>query len=125
MMKRFWILLSVLPIIMACGKSESEMAQEAGARVLADARQAFVSGRYSEARDSIMALRERYPLALQARNEAIVLLDSIELAAAEDSLRNFRGDSKKNRNTLVPEQERLSVKVKFYKRKLKEDLAKQ
>lgn len=86
-------------------------AEEQGARMLRQSREALARKSYSEARDTIMALRRRYPTAIEARRQAILLLDSVEMEAALDSL--SRADS--------ADWERLDVKAKFYTRKLQED----
>ena len=79
--------------------------------MLSEARVALESGRYSEAKDSILSLRQQYPTAIEARKQAILLLDSIEMAAAADSLQYAEGE----------EWERLHVKKQFFERKLLED----
>ena len=52
--------------------------------------------------------------AIEARRQAILLLDSIEMNAAADSLRLVTGE----------EWKRLNVKKQFFERKLQEDLKK-
>ncbi len=79
--------------------------------MLDDARFALRYQHYSEARDTIFSLRKRFPTAIEARRQGILLLDSIELMAARDSLSKAEG----------PEWERLQVKAQFYERKLQED----
>lgn len=110
-MKRLFLpLCAALVLLSACDK-QSDIDRAAG-RMLGDARFALRYGHYDEARDTILAMRKRYPTALQARGQGILLLDSIELTAARDSLQRAEG----------PEWERLHVKVQFYERKLMEDM---
>ena len=79
--------------------------------MLSEARAALQAKDYNAARDTIMSLRKRFPTAIEARKQGILLLDSVELFAAEDSL--AMADS--------AEWERLDVKAKFFRRKLQED----
>lgn len=94
------------------GACAGDNAEEQGARMLRQSREALARKCYDEARDTIMALRRRYPTAIEARRQAILLLDSVEMEAALDSL--TRADS--------TDWERLDVKAKFFARKLQEDL---
>ena len=98
------LLLVMLP---ACASNEEREAQQ----MLQQARSALRHRLYSEARDSILSLRKKHPTAINARKQGILLLDSIELQAAADSLTKAEGN----------EWERLDVKRKFYERKLQED----
>ena len=101
------ILLPLLMLsLMACSGNKEE---QKAMRMLGDARFALKHQHFDEARDSILSMRRQHPTALEARRQAILLLDSIEMAA--DSLKQAEG----------PEWERLNMKVKFYERKLQED----
>lgn len=82
-----------------------------GARMLQEARLALSNKNYDAARDTILSLRKRFPKAIEARKHAILLLDSVEMFAAQDSLQ--QADS--------TEWERLDIKAKFFQRKLQED----
>lgn len=107
------ILLSLLAVglLSACTK---ETPDERAANMLRDARYALHHHLYDEARDTILSLRRNCPTAIEARRQAILLLDSIEMNAAADSLKLVTGK----------EWERLNVKKQFYERKLQEDLKK-
>ena len=107
-MKNYLSILSLLLMLCACGGNE---ANENAAQMLSGARFALKYGHYSEARDSILSLRQKYPTAIEARKQAILLLDSIEMTAAADSLKNAQGE----------EWERLHIKQQFFERKLLED----
>lgn len=118
-------------------ESDQQRQQRIGAEILSSARQALMARNYDEARDSVMSLRKNTPLAFDARKQAILLLDSIELLAARDSLDALPPsvrqlhittpttqdaiDIAKGNLPLVDEYERLLVKVQFYERKLLED----
>lgn len=97
----------LLVMLSACASNEEREAQQ----MLQQARSALHHRLYSEARDSILSLRKKHPTAINARKQGILLLDSIELQAAADSLTKAEGN----------EWERLDVKRKFYERKLQED----
>lgn len=97
----------LLVMLSACASNEEHEAQQ----MLQQARSALHHRLYSEARDSILSLRKKHPTAINARKQGILLLDSIELQAAADSLTKAEGN----------EWERLDVKRKFYERKLQED----
>jgi len=100
----------VVLFLSACsGKPDAETE---GQRMLNEARRELSQKNYSAARDTIMALRVRCSQALHARRQALILLDSIELLGAADSLSQAHGE----------EWERLDVKHKFFQRKLQEDL---
>lgn len=106
---KYYLPFIVLMLVCACGGVSPE---QEGARMVQEARTALQQKKYDTARDTIMALRKRYPTAIEARKQAILLLDSVEMFAAEDSLAH--ADS--------AEWERLDVKAKFFRRKLQEDL---
>lgn len=94
------------------GQSESE--EEAlGAAMLAEARQQLKAGQWEQARQTIIDMRAQHPMALQARREAILTMDSIERLAALDSMTIIEG----------AQWQKMSVKAKFYERKLKHDQA--
>ena len=100
-------LLAIL--LVACSQQTPE---ERAASMLKDARYALHHHLWDEARDTIFSLRRNCPTAIEARKQAILLLDSIEMNAAADSLRLVTGE----------EWKRLNVKKQFFERKLQEDL---
>ena len=103
--------LLAVALLTACTQ---ETPEERAASLLKDARYALHHHLYDEARDTIYSLRRNCPTAIEARRQAILLLDSIEMNAAADSLKLVTGK----------EWERLNVKKQFYERKLQEDLKK-
>jgi len=112
MIKSRLVIFFTLIALLSCSSGNKE--EKMAARMLNDARFALRHNHYDEARDTILSLRRNHPTALEARRQAILLLDSIEMAAAQDSLKQAEG----------PEWERLSMKVKFFERKILEDKAK-
>ncbi len=101
------MLALVSAVFTACGSNEEQSARQ----MLDQARTALRHRQYSEARDSILSMRRKHPAAINARRQGILLLDSIEMQAAADSLTRAWGK----------EWERLDVKKRFYERKLQED----
>lgn len=107
-------ILPLIAIICAsCASSPITPETEASA-MLKKSRLHLQDGRYDAARDSILSMREKYPTALKSRAQAILLLDSIEMLAARDSMGSATGE----------EWKRLSIKAQFFERKLQEDMKK-
>ncbi len=105
------LLLSLLAACLLAACSQ-ETPDERAASMLREARYALHHHLWNEARDTIFSLRRNCPTAIEARKQAILLLDSIEMNAAADSLSLVTGE----------EWKRLNVKKQFYERKLQEDL---
>lgn len=101
------LLLGVFSLTACMGRGVEDEADD----MLVMARMALRHGHYAEARDTILSLRHRFPTALNARRQGILLLDSIELQAATDSLQHVQGE----------EWKRLHIKQQFFERKLQED----
>ena len=98
--------------------------EEGGQKCLDEAREALSKKEYQIARTSIEQLRQDYPLALNAREEGILLLDSINLFEAENEIKKTNvllRDQTGNKDSLQIEFEDLFQKSKFYKRKLEHD----
>lgn len=102
------IYIFVTLLLSACSSPSPDKQASA---ILAKARQHFTEGRYDAARDSILSMRSQYPTAIQTRAQGILLLDSIEMLAAKDSMAYASGE----------EWKRLSIKTQFFERKLQED----
>ena len=92
-------LLLLIPIIYIACAHEPDPEQQ-GRQMLREARQLYADGNYEASRDTILSLRRRFPTALDARRQAILLMDSIELQLAQ-------GDS---------------LRTEFFRRKLEHDL---
>ena len=111
-MKHQLILVAAATLLAACTQQTPD---ERAATMLKEARYALHHHHYDEARDTIFSLRRNCPTAIEARKQAILLLDSIEMMAATDSLRLATGE----------EWKRLDVKRQFFERQLQEDLKKE
>lgn len=96
-MKKF---LTIPLIFIACACAKTPTDEQLGQQMLDEARAAYAEGRFETARDSILSLRKRFPKAFEARRQAILLMDSVELQLAA-------GDS---------------LKTEFYCRKLQHDI---
>lgn len=105
----FGILSLSLFGLASCGTKESP---ETAASVMLDKSKSLLQdGNYDAARDTILSMRKKHPAAVDTRARGILLLDSIEMLAARDSMGSATGD----------EWKRLQMKATFYERKLQED----
>ncbi len=118
-----FLLLAALLTLSGCFRERSEAYD-----YLDKARNAMALRRYDVARDTIFAMRRRFPEAIDARRQGILVLDSVELQAATDSLNALRkvpkGMTADEERAHNEEFKRLDMKVKFFQRKLSEDLTK-
>lgn len=110
----------------ACKPKEDPEA--AGQACLAEARACTDSGRYGEARAAIDSMRVNSPLAFNAREEGILLLDSIDLAEARKNL--GKADSAlalnpagKDRDSILFDKEEAAQRIAFFTKKLAHDKA--
>ena len=118
-MKKIGLLFVSALLLVGCGNAltEREKAELGGAQLINQAREAFVGSDYTTAVVLIDSIRNAFPLALNAREEGILLKDSVLLEQAREELRNAKdiaGDS--------IDMEELHMKVTFYERKLQHDL---
>ena len=100
----------------------------AGAQALANARRRLNARDYEGARRIIRTMRHTHPLALTARENGILLMDSIDLAATRAAIRQIEsstasaasGHSRRLRSEAqqLPE---LHRRLRFYERKLQHD----
>jgi len=117
----FFLLYSCKPSNRWSSVSQSDEAQ--GQTLLNKSRAQLTAKKYDEAEKMIEKLRKNYPLALTAREEAILLLDSIHLARSSSELMLMDVESKKvaNVDSLRRELEDVVMQKKFYMRKLEYD----
>lgn len=109
-MKSYIIALFIILCMASCSNTK-ETPESAAAAMLDKSLQLLQEGNYNAARDSILSMRHKHPYAIDSRTKGILLLDSIEMLAARDSMGSATGE----------EWKRLSVKAQFFERKLKED----
>lgn len=74
--------------------------EQAALPLLNAARTEMIKKNYQAARDSIIRLRQSFPTAFQSRMAALLLMDSIELSAAKDSLTILDALVQEERNKL-------------------------
>lgn len=118
-------LLTVL--LLSCGKTDSN--KEKGWEYLAASRNAYVTGQYQQAEALIDSLRHQCPKAIGAREDAIILLDSIHIEQAKlelDSLKSYIASIKNpdrfQKDSLDFQLDEAIQKVRFYERKLQHDI---
>lgn len=129
----------------ACTSEKKDPNLEA-APMLESARTLMFEKKYQAAQDTIFALRKKYPTALEVRRQGILVMDSIELLQAQDSLAvldgifqienrkldsisrlNNRGknspyyDQKNKVFYLRQNMDEMGAKIKFFLRKIEED----
>lgn len=114
-----FILLACSFLVVGCTtekKSEREIAEEKGAELLNQARVALGDSDFQKAYELIDSIRSTYPLALNVREQGILLKDSVQLEEAREEFR------KAHESGLKGEQlEEAQMKIEFFLRKLKHD----
>ncbi len=103
--------------------SELRKTMEKDAAVcMKNAREQFAAGNFEQARETIVQMREKFPQAITARKQAILLMDSVELEEAREELAHtdslLRTQAVGNADML----DEACKKVEFYGRKLKHDI---
>ena len=141
----------IIPFALACllagaCTSEKKDPNLEAAPMLESARALMFDKKYQAAQDTILAMRKQYPTALEVRRQGILVMDSIELLQAQDSLAvldgifqienrkldsisrlNNRGrnspyyDQKNKVFYLRQNMDEMGAKVKFFLRKIEED----
>lgn len=119
-------LLCVLTTCFACKENKHEDWSEArtkmeqkGQTYLMLSRQALSEKNFTTAREKVDLLRKECELALSAREEGILLMDSINLFEAEEQFRTACEDS--TAASARESIEDLQQKICFYQRKLEHD----
>lgn len=119
-------LLCVLTMCFACKENKHEDWSEArtkmeqkGQAYLMLSRQALSEKNFTTAREKVNLLRKECELALSAREEGILLMDSINLFEAEEQFRTTCEDS--TAASARESIEDLQQKICFYQRKLEHD----
>ena len=119
-------LLCVLTMCFACKENKHEDWSEArtkmeqkGQAYLMLSRQALSEKNFTTAREKVNLLRKECELALSAREEGILLMDSINLFEAEEQFRTACEDS--TAASARKSIEDLQQKICFYQRKLEHD----
>ena len=131
-MKKFTLAAVCLLCLAGCqnynkkaGWSKARTEMEAQAQVcLKDARAALERADYTTARAKVEEIRSQYNLALNAREEAILFMDSVDMRQATQELQRVNQlihTQPENQDSLKAAADELSQKIKFYLRKLEHD----
>lgn len=116
---------AILAFSASCSGSSSE--ETGGANCLAKARAQLADNDFAGAKASIDTLRTKFAMAFNAREEGILLLDSIEIAAAQHDLQTVSAEIAANTQTPSDSmqflKEEAEQKIKFYTKKLAHDKA--
>lgn len=125
-MKHFLLALAVGLSVTACKNEPSP--EDMGNDYLSRARVQLKASNYDAAREEIKRLREEVPRAFNAREAGILLMDSINLAEAQEELRRIDSvmrvtpeADKVGFDTVSNHFDNACQKVKFYQRKLQLD----
>lgn len=126
--------LATVLFLTACGngdpshegwsKARTEMEGQAQ-KYLKSARHALKEKDFTKAREEIEVMRRKCDLAFTARNEGILLMDSVDIAEAEDQMTRIGellNSDTEQVDSLSKVLEECRDKVKFYQRKLKYDI---
>lgn len=78
-MKHLLLFIATTTLLVGCAKTEEQKANECMQRIDS----LYAQGKYSETLDSIVALRDHHPTALEARRKALVVWQNASLKMAQ------------------------------------------
>lgn len=124
------LLFATATILLGCTKKEAAPtdAEALGREWVNRARSYMQAGQWEQARAMIDSLRERTPAALNAREDGILVLDSIELLNARQQEDSLRANPLLNSSDMILQDsaqtllDRAATKVRFYEEKISYDL---
>ena len=130
-MRTALFLVIMAAVMVSCGERQATVPdpEVQGQQWLSKARTALRDSDFVAARSCIDSLRNRCAEALNAREEGIVLLDSIELAEARRQLAEAgkaaaqQGLDIYARDSVDTQLDRMATKVRFFEKKLEHDIA--
>lgn len=125
-MKKLLYISGILLAATACTTSDDT--EKMGQQCLAQARDYLGFERFGEARAAIDSLRANYPRAFNAREEGILLLDSIDLLEARKNLEEAQkslalNPSGAEKDSIEFDKEEAEQKITFFTKKLAHDKA--
>ncbi len=113
----------------SCGQKAEPDYESDGQRWVSLARASLLDADYELARAYVDSLRKKCPMALNAREDAILLLDSIELGEAREQLHQAEFMASQTglnyiaRDSVDTNLDRAQAKVRFFEKKLENDRA--
>lgn len=117
----------LVSLLLSCSEKKVDLA---GAQTcLKASRSLLAQNRLVEAKAMIDTLRSRYPMALNEREEGILLLDSIDLQEARMQLDSLNRKLERpdltriGRDSLAFDQDEIRQKVRFFLKKIEVDKA--
>lgn len=72
--------------VLCCNCAKGPDAEAEASNMLNNARALMIEKKFTAAKDSVLKIRTQYPTAINGRKAGILLLDSIEMFHAEDSV---------------------------------------
>ena len=115
------LLIPLLFLGLLCAGCHEKTPNRSSRRQTDESRQ-LAAQDYEGARTTIRTMRRAYPLALTARENGILLMDSIDLAATRTAIRQLEGTPHHSvslpKASALPE---LYRRLRFYERKLQHD----
>lgn len=121
-----WVAFSLV-ILFFSGCGQKNNVEAGGQACLTEARKALKENNFKGARNSIEKMRKEFPMSLNAREEGILLLDSINLVEArvqldawQDKMRQV-GLSRISQDTLSFNLDEAQQKVRFFEKKIEHD----
>lgn len=84
-MKYIFSAIALSIVVYSCTGQKQDLETD-GNRLIQSARSLMYAAKYHEAKDSILLIRKEHPKAFKSRAIGIIVLDSIELLEAQDSL---------------------------------------
>ncbi len=108
-MKLKYLLYVIGAALLTTGcKTTADIAEDAAASMLDEARQLLTDKHYAAARDTILSLRRQHPTAIEVRRAAILTLDSVELMETRDSLMRYEDSLNRVRDRFATMEPRLN-----------------
>lgn len=119
--------IGVMACLLLCGCEQKNETEAKGFELLGKARKELAAKNYDAAKKQIEIMRDSVPLALNAREAGILLMDSIDLGRAQEQLRvvdsliQEKAEAASPKDSLNKAFSKSCEEVKFFLRKLQHD----